>query len=68
MKMEEKEFIRRKDVIKKSVHEVFNSNMDIFTWNIPENSEKISARLILKAMEEGMDEIRQKVETFKFTK
>jgi len=59
MKFEEKELAKRKDEIQKDVYAIFRNNMDIFSWEIPENDENRSATLILEAMEEAMREIRR---------
>jgi hypothetical protein len=59
MKFEEKELAKRKDEIQKDVYAIFRNNMDIFSWEIPENDESKSATLILEAMQEAIDEIRR---------
>lgn len=55
-----------KSEITKEVRAVFKTNMKIFDWDIPENDDKVSATLILKAMQEALDELKDEVAAGKF--
>ena len=66
MNVQEKEMTLMKSEITKEVRAVFKTNMKIFDWDIPENDDKVSATLILKAMQEALDELKDEVAAGKF--
>jgi hypothetical protein len=61
MTPQEQEIHKMKDEIKKEVRLAFKANMKIFDWDIPENNDRKSAELIIAAMQEAMDELKQEI-------
>ena len=61
-----KEFEMMKGEIEKEIRAIFKANMKIFDWDIPENDDRESARLILTAMEEAIDKLKEEVEAGKY--
>ena len=61
MTPQEQEINKMKDEIKKEVRLAFKANMKIFDWDIPENDDRKSAELIIAAMQEAMDELKQEI-------
>jgi hypothetical protein len=59
MSMEKREFEKEKEAIKAQIHKLFHSQMDIFTWDVPENNETRSAALIIEAMQEALNELKK---------
>ncbi|WP_456486017.1 hypothetical protein [Hydrogenimonas sp.] len=66
MDAEHKEFQKMKKEIEKEIELLFKANMKIFDWDIPENNDRESARLIITAMEEAIDRLKQEVEAGKY--
>ncbi len=66
MDAEHKEFQKMKKSIEKEIELLFKANMKIFDWDIPENDDRESARLIITAMEEAIDRLKQEVEAGKY--
>jgi hypothetical protein len=66
MDAQHKEFMRHKEEIVEDVREVFESYMKMFDRDIPENDDRVSARLILTAMEEAIDKLKEDVEAGKY--
>ena len=61
MTPQEQEINKMHDEIKKEVRLAFEANMKIFDWDIPENDDRKSAELIIAAMQEAMDELKQEI-------
>jgi hypothetical protein len=61
MTQQEQELIKQKDEIKSEVKAIFKANMKIFDWDIPENDEDISAKMIISAIEEALNEIKSEL-------
>jgi len=61
MTPQEQEIEKMKPEIKKEVRFAFKANMKIFDWDIPENDDRKSAELIIAAMQEAMDELKQEI-------
>ncbi len=61
-----KEFQKMKGEIEKEIELLFKTNMKIFDWDIPENDDRESARLIIQAMEEAIDKLKSDVEAGKY--
>ena len=61
MNVQEKEMAMMKSEITKEIRAVFKTNMKIFDWDIPENDDKTSAELILAAMQDALDELKEEV-------
>jgi len=59
---QEQEIAKREKTIKESVVALFEKNMTIFDWDIPENDDKVSAHMIYKAMEQSMTELKSKID------
>ncbi len=66
MDTEHKEFQKMKNEIEKEVELLFKANMKIFDWDIPENDDRESARLIITAIEEAVDKLKKDVEAGKY--
>jgi len=58
---QEQELKALKSEIVKELRAVFKANMKIFDWDIPENDDDISAKMILDTMQEALNELKQEV-------
>ena len=45
---------------------VFKANMKIFDWDIPENDDRKSAELILRVMQDALDDLKKGVANGKY--
>ena len=59
---EHKEYAKMKEEIEKEIRAIFKANMKIFDWDIPENDDRESAQLIVDAMQEALDKIKQEIQ------
>ena len=59
---EHKEYAKMKEEIEKEIRGIFKANMKIFDWDIPENDDRESAQLIVDAMQEALDKIKQEIQ------
>ena len=66
MDAQHKEYEKMKKEIEKEVELLFKANMKIFDWDIPENDDRESARLIITAIEEAVEKLKQDVEAGKY--
>jgi len=66
MTQQEQEIAKMRDSIIKEMRLIFKANMKIFDWDIPENDDRVSAQLILKTMQEALDELKVEVEAGKY--
>jgi len=66
MNAQEKEMSMMKGEITKEVRAIFKANMKIFDWDIPENDDRKSAELILAAMQDALDELKEELASGKF--
>ena len=66
MTPQEKELMAMKSEIAKEIRATFKANMKIFDWDIPENDDRASAKLILEAMQEVLDELKTEVTEGKY--
>jgi len=66
MDAQNKEFEKMKSEIETEIRAIFKVNMKIFDWDIPENDDRESARLIITAMEEAIDRLKEEVEAGKY--
>jgi hypothetical protein len=57
----QKELASRKNEIKKELRLLFNANNHITEWDVPETDEKEAAELLLKVMQEAMDELKEEI-------
>lgn len=56
-----KELLNRKDEIKSEIKAIFEANQHITGWDVPEVDDKEASKLLLKIMQESLDEIKNKV-------
>jgi hypothetical protein len=66
MTPQEQEIAKMKPEIKQEVRLAFKANMKIFDWDIPENDDRKSAEMIIAAMQEAIDELKQEIADGKF--
>ncbi len=66
MDTQQKEYEKMKGEIETEIRAIFKANMKIFDWDIPENDERKSARLIITAMEEAIERLKDEVEAGKY--
>ncbi len=57
----EKEIASRKNEIKAELRMLFNANNRITEWDVPEANEKEAAELLLKVMQEALDELKEEI-------
>jgi CRISPR/Cas system CSM-associated protein Csm2 small subunit len=62
----EKEFLSRKDEIKKELKFLFKANMKITDWDIPETDNTKAAEALYAILQEGLDEIKEDIKEGKF--
>jgi len=55
----EKELLSRKDEIKKELRFLYNTNMRITEWDVPESDKKEASKLLLNILQEGLDELKK---------
>jgi len=61
-----KELTSRKDEIQKEVEILFNTNMKITDWDIPEADDKQAAEILLSMIEEKLAVIRTEIAAGKY--
>ena len=61
MESVQKELESRKEEIKKELRLLFNANNRITGWDVPETDEKEAAQLLLKIMQEALDELKEEI-------
>ena len=66
MTPQEKELAALKSEIASEIRAIFKANMKIFDWDIPENDDRASAKLILEAIEEALDALKAEVAEGKY--
>ena len=66
MTPQEQEIKMMRGEITKEMRAVFKVNMKIFDWDIPENDDKRSAELILKVMQDALDDLKTEVSNGKY--
>ncbi len=66
MDAQHREYEKMKGEIETEIRTIFKANMKIFDWDIPENDGRKSARLIITAMEEAINRLKEEVETGKY--
>ncbi len=62
MDAQRREYEKMKGEIETEIRAIFKANMKIFDWDIPENDQRESARLIVTAMEEAIDRLKEEIE------
>lgn len=55
----EKELLSRKEEIKKELEFLYNTNMRITEWDVPEADKKEASKLLLEILQEGLDELKK---------
>jgi hypothetical protein len=66
MTPQEQEIKKMKDSIITEMRLIFKANMKIFDWDIPENDDSVSAKMIVDTMQEALDELKAEVEAGKY--
>ena len=66
MTPQEQEIEKMEPEIKKEVRLAFKKNMKIFDWDIPENDDRVSAIMIIDAMQEALDELKTEINAGKY--
>jgi len=66
MTPQEKEMQALQDEIKGELQAIFKANMKIFDWDIPENDDKASAKLIIEVMQKALNELKAEIEDGKY--
>ena len=66
MTPQEKELAALKSEITSEIRAIFKANMKIFDWDIPENDDRASAKLILEVMQEALDALKAEVAEGKY--
>jgi hypothetical protein len=61
-----KELASRKDEIQKEVEMLFNANMKITDWDVPEADDKKAAEILLSMIEEKLAAIRSEIVAGKY--
>jgi len=61
-----KELTSRKDEIQKEVEVLFNANMKITDWDVPEADDKKAAEVLLSMIEEKLAAIRSDIAAGKY--
>ena len=61
-----KELASRKDEIQKEVEALFNANMKITDWDVPEADDKKAAEVLLDIIEEKLSAIRSDIANGKY--
>ncbi len=56
-----KEIEKMRESIIKEMRLIFKANMKIFDWDIPENDDRESAKLIAQTMQEALDQIKEEI-------
>ncbi len=59
MTPQQQEIEKLREKIVEELRRVFDDNMTVFDWDIPENDEKVSAVMILDVMQDALDELKQ---------
>jgi hypothetical protein len=55
--IEKKEIAKLKSDIKEDIKSIFENYLSVSGWDVPENDENASARLILNAIKEAVSEL-----------
>jgi hypothetical protein len=66
MTPQEQEIEKMRSSIKTELRLIFKANMKIFDWDIPENDDRKSAELIVRTMQEALDELKQEIADGKY--
>ena len=66
MTPQEQEIKKMRSEIRKEIRAVFKVNMKRFDWDIPENDDRRSAELILKVMQDALDDLNKEISSGKY--
>ncbi|NOR56031.1 MAG: hypothetical protein GQ531_07460 [Sulfurovum sp.] len=66
MTPQEQEIKKMRSEITKEMRAVFKVNMKVFDWDIPENDDRKSAELILRVMQDALDDLNTEVSDGKY--
>ncbi len=64
--MIEKELIGRTDEIKQSLEDLFDENMKITGWDVPEADTQEASEILVDILQSKLDEIREDVKSGKY--
>jgi hypothetical protein len=64
--MIEKELISRTDEIKQSLEDLFDENMKITGWDVPEADTQEASEILVDILQSKLDEIREDVKSGKY--
>ncbi len=66
MTPQEKEIKDREEVIRDDLRNLFETNLKIFDWNIPENDDRSSAQLIADVLQKELENIKNDIAAGKY--
>ncbi|PHS40717.1 MAG: hypothetical protein COB07_04195 [Sulfurovum sp.] len=66
MTPQEQEIKMMRGEITKEMRAVFKVNMKVFDWDIPENDDRRSAELILRVMQDALDNLKTEISNGKY--
>ena len=66
MTPQEQEIKKMRSEITKEMRAVFKANMKVFDWDIPENDDRRSAELILRVMQDALEDLQTEVSNGKY--
>jgi len=66
MTPQEQEIKKMRSEITKEMRAVFKANMKVFDWDIPENDDRRSAELILRVMQDSLEDLQTEVSNGKY--
>jgi len=67
MKPEEKELIKLRASIKDELRDIFEKNLKIFDWDIPEADDVEASKLISEVMQTALDELKDDINSGKYS-
>lgn len=62
----QKDLANRIDEIRDELESLFKSNLKITDWNVPEADDQDAAEILVKILEEKLDEIKEDVKNKKY--
>ncbi len=58
-----KDLQNRKDEIKKELRFLYDTNLRITEWDVPEADLKEASKILIDILQEGLDEIKKEIES-----
>jgi hypothetical protein len=62
----EQDILGRKDEIISEVNAIFNVNMKITNWDVPEADDTLAGKMIIDIMQEALDGLKAKMDAGEF--